>query len=207
MRRYIITGIIIAGLLGAIQWLHSDLKKANSERDRYRNNTGVLLSEVEHYKVRDSLNAVTAGNLELRLSEYQKYRADDAAVIQSLQTRNRDLDRVITAQMQTIYVLQGSVRDSLIYVEIERETFRSDSVKCIDISETWFDLHACIIDDKFTGTMTSRDSLVIVETVKYNRFLGFLWKTGKVKNRKLDAMSKNPHTEIIDMEFITIKHN
>ena len=110
------------------------------------------------------------------------------------------------ADADSICVLQGSVRDSLIYVEIKRETFRSDSVKCIDISELWFDLNACIIDDKFTGTTTGRDSLVIVETVEYNRFLGFLCKTNKVKNRKLDAMSKNPHTEIIDMEFITIYH-
>lgn len=58
---------------------------------------------------------------------------------------------------------------------------------------------------EFTGTFENRDSLLVAETVKYKRFLGFLWKTSKVKDRKVDVVSKNPHTKILGVEFTTIR--
>lgn len=57
------------------------------ERDKYRSNTETLLQDVRTYQTKDSLNAAKVGNLELKLSEYKKYRADDAALIKSLQTK------------------------------------------------------------------------------------------------------------------------
>ena len=57
----------------------------------------------------------------------------------------------------------------------------------------------------FEGRLEVRDSLIIVESVKYKRFLGFLWKTNKVKNRQIDVVSKNPHTKIVGTELVVIE--
>ena len=55
------------------------------------------------------------------------------------------------------------------------------------------------------GTLSTRSSLKIVETVKYKRFLGFLWKTNKVKSRKVDVVSLNPNETIEDIDFVIIE--
>ena len=172
------------------------------ERDKYRSNTETLLQDVRTYQTKDSLNAAKVGNLELKLSEYKKYRADDAALIKSLQTKNRDLQRVTTAQMETINELRAKVRDSIVYLPGDTVT---TVLRCIEYSDKWVDLDGCIINNTFSGKIITRDSLLIAETVQYKRFLGFLWKTKKIKNREIDVVSKNPATKILGVEFVTIE--
>lgn len=172
------------------------------ERDKYRSNTETLLQDVRTYQTKDSLNAAKVGNLELKLSEYKKYRADDAALIKSLQTKNRDLQRVTTAQMETINELRANVRDSIVYLPGDTVT---TVLHCIEYSDKWVDFDGCIINNTFSGKIITRDSLLITESVQYKRWLGFLWKTNKIKNRQIDVVSKNPATKILGVEFITIE--
>lgn len=203
MKRILIYTAIIGAIAAVIWGQHAKIKRLTDERDKYRNNTEALLADVEHYKTKDSLNAATVGVLQLKLSEFEKYRADDAALIKSLQTKNRDLQAVTTAQLQTINELRGTVRDSIVYLPGDTVT---TVLRCIDIVEPWFELHGCARpDNTFTGTHINRDSLLIAATVKYKRFLGFLWKTRKVNNRKIDAVSKNPATTILGVEYIEIE--
>ena len=127
----------------------------------------------------------------------------DAELIKTLQTKNRDLEAVTTAQMETIIELRGTVRDSIVYLPGDTVT---TVLRCVDIVEPWFELHGCAKPDgQFTGTHINRDSLLIVETVQYKRWLGFLWKTKKIKNREIDVVSKNPATHILGVEFVTIE--
>lgn len=179
------------------------INNLTEERDKYRSNTEILLQDVKTYQTKDSLNAIKVGNLELSLAEYKKYRADDAALIKSLQTKNRDLQRVTTAQMETINELRANVRDSIVYLPGDTVT---TVLRCVDIVEPYFELHGCATPDgQFTGTHINRDSLLIVETVQYKCWLGFLWKTKKIKNREIDVVSKNPATKILGVEFVTIE--
>lgn len=180
----------------------SRIKSLTAERDKYRSNTETLLQDVRTYQTKDSLNAAKVGNLELKLSEYKKYRADDAALIKSLQTKNRDLQRVTTAQMETINELRANVRDSIVYLPGDTVT---TILRCIEYSDKWVDFDGCIINNTFSGKIITRDSLLIAETVQYKRWLGFLWKTNKIKNRKIDVVSKNPATKILGVEFVTIE--
>ena len=203
MKKYIILAAIIMAVAAAFWVQQSRIKRLTAERDKYRNNTETLLQDVRTYQTKDSLNAAKVGNLELKLSEYKKYRADDAALIKSLQTKNRDLQRVTTAQMETINELRANVRDSVVYLPGDTVT---TVLRCVDIVEPYFELHGCATPDgQFTGTHINRDSLLIAETVQYKRWLGFLWKTNKIKNRQIDVVSKNPATKILGVEFITIE--
>lgn len=203
-KAYIIAAIALAVSAVVTIWVQrSRINTLTGERGKYRTNTETLLQEVSRYQTKDSLNAAKVGVLELKLSEFEKYRASDAELIKTLQTKNRDLERVTTTQMETINELRATVRDSVVYLPGDTVT---TVLRCIDIVEPWFELHGCTTPaGVFTGTHINRDSLLIAETVQYKRFWGFLWKTKKIKNREIDVVSKNPATRILGVEFVTIE--
>lgn len=201
MKKYLIWAAIILAVAATFWAQHAKIKRLTEERDRYRSNTEILLQNAETYQTKDSLNAAKVGVLELKLSEFEKHRTSDAELIKTLQTKNRDLEAVTTAQMKTIIELRGTVRDSIVYLPGDTVVLR-----CVDISDPWFSLKGCTTPDgEFTGTFINRDSILIAETVQYRRFLGFLWKTKKIKSREIDIISRNPHTKIIGIEYIEIE--
>ena len=202
MKKYLILAAIILAVAAAFWVQHVKIMRLTEERDKYRSNTEILLQDVKTYQTKDSLNAIKVGNLELSLAEYKKYRADDLALIKTLQAKNRDLERVTTTQMETINELRATVRDSIVYLPGDTVT---TVVRCIEYSDKWVDFDGCIINNTFSGKIITRDSLLITETVQYKRWLGFLWKTKKIKNRQIDVVSKNPATKILGVEFVTIE--
>lgn len=205
MKKYLIWAAIamVVAAVATIWVQRTKIEKLTDERNRYQGNTETLLQDVETYKTKDSLNAAKVGVLELKLSEFEKYRASDAELIKTLQTKNRELEAVTTAQMETITKLRGTVRDSIVYLPGDTTTI---VLKCVDISDPWFSLKGCTTPDgEFTGTFVNRDSILVAATVQYKRFLGFLWKTKKIKNREIDVISRNPHTKIMGVEYIEIE--
>lgn len=189
-----LVGVIFIGL----QALR--IKSLTGERDRYRSNTNALLGEVEHYRTSDSLNAVKAEVLSLKLSELERYRVQDMKTIESLKIRKRDLEQVTTMQMQTIAELRGTVADTVVMVREVRDT-----VQVLHVSDEWIDLYGIVADGVFDGTLEVRDSLLIAETVERARFLGFLWRTKRIKSRQIDVTNKNPYSTIIGVESIIIE--
>lgn len=205
MKKYLIIAAIALAVAAVVTiWVQrSRINQLTGERDKYRTNTETLLQDVSRYQTKDSLNAARVGVLELKLSEFEKYRASDAELIKTLQTKNRELEAVTTAQMETITKLRGTVRDSIVYLPGDTTTI---VLKCVDISDPWFSLKGCTTPDgEFTGTFVNRDSILVAATVQYKRFLGFLWKTKKIKNREIDVISRNPHTKIMGVEYIEIE--
>lgn len=203
MKKYLILNCIILAFAAIFVVLGAKMKRLTAERDKYRSNMEVLLQDIDRYKIRDSLNAANVGELRLTLSEYRQYRADDAELVKELKSKNRDLRSVMTAQLETIQTLRGTVRDSIVYLPGDTIT---TVYRCVDIMEPWFELHGCARpDNTFSGIYIHRDSLLIAETVQYKRFWGFLWKTRKIKNRNFCITSRNPHTKIIGFEVITIE--
>lgn len=205
MKKYLIIAAIALAVAAVVTiWVQrSRINQLTGERDKYRTNTETLLQDVSRYQTKDSLNAAKVGVLELKLSEFEKYRASDAELIKTLQTKNRELEAVTTAQMETITKLRGTVRDSIVYLPGDTTTI---VLKCVDISDPWFSLKGCTTPDgEFTGTHINRDSILVAATVQYKRFLGFLWKTKKIKNREIDVISRNPHTKIMGVEYIEIE--
>lgn len=204
MKKYLIIAAIALAVAAVVTiWVQrSRINQLTGERDKYRTNTETLLQDVSRYQTKDSLNAAKVGVLELKLSEFEKYRASDAELIKTLQTKNRDLERVTTTQMETINELRATVRDSIVYLPGDTVT---TVLRCIEYSDKWVDFDGCIKNNTFSGKIITRDSLLITETVQYKRWLGFLWKTKWIKNREFDIVSKNPHTKITGFEVITIE--
>lgn len=194
-----VVAVILAATIAVI-WADRTIDRLTAERDRYKGNTETLLSDVEHYRVRDSLNAARVQSLELTVKEYERFRADDAALIKELKQRNRDLAAVNKTQSQTIIDLRAVPRDTVVV----RDSIPIPAV-AVHCGDAWFDFDGLLTATEFTGTLANRDSLVVAESVQYKRFLGFLWKTNKVKNRRVDVVSKNPHTSILGVEHVVIE--
>jgi hypothetical protein len=190
----------MAAVLVVIVLQGVSVSRIKSERNRYERNTESLLLNVEQYKIRDSLHAARVQSLELTVKEFERFRADDAALIKELKQRNRDLAAVNKTQSQTIIDLRAIPRDTVVV----RDSVQVPAV-AVHCGDAWFDFDGLLTEKEFTGTLANRDSLVIAESVKYKRFLGFLWKTQKVENRQLDVVSKNPHTEIMGIEHVVIE--
>lgn len=208
MYKILIALLVLIGLFTSYQYLQ--VKKLKKENVILSGNNNTLLDSVVKYKTSDSLNAASVGDLNLTLEQFERYRSDDARLIASLQTDKRQLQSVSTAHTRTISELTGRLRDSIIIRRIDPPdpagaiVYITDTIKCLDISEKWFSLSGCIDRDNFKGKHVSRDSLLIAVTAQYRRFWGFLWKTNKIKNRKVDVVSRNPDTEILGIEFIEI---
>jgi len=197
-------GIGIAAVFVAILcfvWAqYRQIQQLKRDCDKYMHNTTSLLSDVEMYRLRDSLSAARVQSLELSIKEFERYRAEDAALIRELKTKNRDLASINKTQSQTIIELLAVPKDTVIV----RDSVLVPAV-AVHCGDKWFDFDGLLTQDAFTGTLFNRDSLLIAETVKYKRFLGFLWKTNKVVDRRVDVVSKNPHTSIIGVEHVVIE--
>ena len=179
--------------------LNQRIARLTDERDRYAGNSAALLSDVEHYRVRDSLNAARVQSLELTVKEYERFRADDAELIRSLKQRNRDLAAVNKTQSQTIIDLRAVPRDTVVLV---RDSIQVPAV-AVHCGDAWYNFDGILTKDEFTGKMEHRDSLLLVESVRYKRFLW--WKTKRIKDRQLDCVSKSPHNSIIGLEYVVIE--
>lgn len=196
----ILIGAIILAI-SALEWQHLEIKKLRVERDRYQHNTEVLTKQAEAYKVSDSLNACRVEALELTAKEFEKMCDDDTQLILELKGKNRDLEHVNKAKTEQIYKLKGQAKDTTIVIHNDTTLI----AKCIKHSDKWIDVDLCVCDDgSYNGQIKTKDYLIITETIRYKRFLGFLWKTKKIKDRRFDVVSKNPHSSVIDFKVTKI---
>ena len=193
-------GIAVAVAAILFLLLHQDrlIKKYKAESEKYKANTTALMEDVTHYKLRDSLNGARADALELSMKELQKWRADDAELIKDLKIKNRDLAAINKAQTQTIIELRARGKDTLII----RDSIVTPA-QAYHIGDKWYNFDCVVADNELSGNLAVRDSLVLVEQVKYKYFLW--WKTKKIKDRKIDAISKCPYTSIMGVERIIVE--
>lgn len=199
MKRWLIIGAIFAALLVFAGFQQNAIDNLKQERNRYERNTESLLFDVTQYKIRDSLNAAKVGALELTIQEYKRFRADDAALIKELKQRNRDLAAVNKTQSQTIIDLRAVPRDTVVLV---RDSVRVPALE-VHCGDAWYNFDGILTKDEFTGKMEHRDSLLLVESIRYKRFLW--WKTKRIKDRQLDCVSKSPHNFIRGLEYVVIE--
>lgn len=198
----LIITIIAVGILAAISSKYIKLKTENDMLssnqyellDRYKN----AQVEVQSYKVRDSLNAAQTTALQLTLKEYKAFRAEDAALIAQLKGKLSKSSTISTTETKTEYALKTEVRDSIIHDTIP--------VTCFEYYSKWVDVSGCVneLTDSIELSIATREALKIIETIEYKRFLGFLWKTNKVKKQSIDIVSENPNTQIMSVELVKI---
>ena len=168
-------------------------------------NETALLDNAESYRVNDSLSASRINQLQLSLSQFEKYRAEDQALIKALRVDNKGLQDVITSATETNRRLQLKLKDSL---RVDTVTQYIDTLKCFSFKDSWTALSGCFHKDTTTFSIQNIDSLISVTNVERKRFLFFKLpvKWFGYRSKQATILSKNPYTTISHIEYITINH-
>ena len=190
--------LVLLGIIGLL-WVHVSSQKKNL--DRIKENMEVLLEsnndlilKARHYQVQDSLNVAQIKSLELTVKEFKTYREKDAKLIKDLKIRNKDLEALVNAKLETRDTILVAVHDTI------------PGVATFNYTSTWTDLSGTIdtVKDTMQVSITNREDLEIIESVTRKRFLGFLWYCKKLESRKVDVVSHNPNTTIKNVSYTKI---
>ena len=193
------TKITLIGIICALVIFIIIMFKQNNiisqDRDLYKRNMNSALMECVEWKTKDSLSAAKNATLNLKISELEKYRIDDINKINQLKKKNEELNNLIKNSSKTEIKIITQLKDTVIY---------KDTVKYFNWNDNWTSVKGLIQKDTVDLNISNSDSLVISVATKYKRFLGFLWKTKKIKDQNVYVVSKNPHTTITNIEYYGI---
>lgn len=193
------TKITLIGIICALVIFIIIMFKQNNiisqDRDLYKRNMNSALIECVEWKTKDSLSAAKNATLNLKISELERYRIDDINQINQLKKKNEELNNLIKNSSKTEIKIITQLKDTVIY---------KDTVKCFNWNDNWTSVKGLIQKDTVNLNISNSDSLVISVATKYKRFLGFLWKTKKIKDQNVYVVSKNPHTTITNIEYYGI---
>lgn len=193
------TKITLIGIICALVIFIVIMFKQNNiisqDRDLYKRNMNSALIECVEWKTKDSLSAAKNATLNLKISELEKYRIDDINQINQLKKKNEELNNLIKNSSKTEIKIITQLKDTVIY---------KDTVKYFNWNDNWTSVKGLIQKDTVDLNISNSDSLVISVATKYKRFLGFLWKTKKIKDQNVYVVSKNPHTTITNIEYYGI---
>ena len=193
------TKITLIGIICALVIFIVIMFKQNNiisqDRDLYKRNMNSALIECVEWKTKDSLSAAKNATLNLKISELERYRIDDINQINQLKKKNEELNNLIKNSSKTEIKIITQLKDTVIY---------KDTVKCFNWNDNWTSVKGLIQKDTVDLNISNSDSLVISVATKYKRFLGFLWKTKKIKDQNVYVVSKNPHTTITNIEYYGI---
>ena len=193
------TKITLIGIICALVIFIIIMFKQNNiisqDRDLYKRNMNSALMECVEWKTKDSLSAAKNATLNLKISELERYRIDDINQINQLKKKNEELNNLIKNSSKTEIKIITQLKDTVIY---------KDTVKYFNWNDNWTSVKGLIQKDTVDLNISNSDSLVISVATKYKRFLGFLWKTKKIKDQNVYVVSKNPHTTITNIEYYGI---
>lgn len=202
---YIIAIICVASIVYCIKSCRA-IDALNNEIATYQRNERAFIDGIEHYKTCNDLSCAKVDELELSLADAKKVIGDDMKTIESLKLKIKNMEQAGKIAVKSEFKVVERLKDTTIVKE--RETIFRDTihdVKYVDVVRPYYDVHATIVHDTIDLDVVTRDSLLVIECVEYKRFLGFLWKTKRVKRRTIDVVSKNPNTIIEDVQIVTIK--
>lgn len=181
MNKFLIIFILILFiLLAAITGLYNSTLK---EKQRIEANQTTLMTSLNNFKFRDSLNAVENGRLKLSISELKELREADFKLIKELKLRPKDVETITKVKVVT--------RDSIIFQ-------LKDS--CINYESEWTKVSGCIGD---TLSIETSDSIAFIAHKEYkHKFLFFRWGLDRAK---VKIINFNPRSSVKSQEWIDLK--
>jgi len=189
--------VLLGGLWMACVTLWKQNERIRQERNRYRENTEALLSDVERLQVDSCRMALDVKAVRLTLEEYKRFRAEDAQVIRSLGVRLRDLQAVGRHSLSVDASFEVAVVDTVVV----RDTVWVDALR-VDMDTPHLRVSGLIEDGVLTGRVCLPVELHQAFWVEYGkRFLWWRWKVKAVHQR---ISCDNPHVEIGYSEVIRI---
>ena len=194
--------IITTALCIWVAFLFFANAKLKSENEILQTNVGTLLTGAEQYKVKDSLQVATIANLELSISEYRRYKAEDKKLLESLKIDNKRLKGIINTQTESFYEQTTLLRDSVKMLLSPDSVEIPVNIKTARFADQWHSLNVTIQGDSLNYKLRTKESLLITNHVVPKRFLFFKFGCREVRT---EVVSKNPYVGDIQVESITIR--
>ena len=194
--------IITTALCIWVAFLFFSNAKLKSENEILQTNVGTLLTGAEQYKVKDSLQVATIANLELSISEYRRYKAEDKKLLESLKIDNNRLKGIIKTQTESFYEQTTLLRDSVKMLLSPDSVEAPVNIKTARFADQWHSLNVTIQGDSLNYILRTKESLLITNHVVPKRFLFFKFGCREVRT---EVVSKNPYVGDIQVESITIR--
>lgn len=190
--------VAVALLLGAcvLMWRHTG--KITRERDRYRQNSETLLSDIERIRIDSNRMAVDVKTLRLSVSEFERYREEDAKLIKKLGIRIRNLEAAAKHRISVEADITSPVKDSVIV----RDTVLVPA-KTVEMVNPHIEFRGMIVDSVLRAKVRVPVTLNQIVWVEYKRRWIF-WK--RIKAIHQTIVSDNPYVQIEYSDYIKI-HN
>ena len=197
MNRILVKCLLAAVLvLGGIVWVqHRNAVRLRTERDRYRDNTETLLSDMKRIRVDSTTMAVDVNALRLRVDEYKRLRAEDAEQIKRLGVKIKNLEAAARHEVEVAGPIDAAVRDTVVI----RDTVPLLRQK-VEMITAYIQLTGLIEKGRLKGEIRVSVTLRQAVWVEYKGW--WFWK--KVKAVHQTISSDNPYAEIRYSEYIEI---
>lgn len=195
---YIGVAALIVALSGGMFWQHKELVKVRSERNTYKSNMEGLLVDVERLETDSTMTALQVQSLNLKVGEYEKYRAEDAAAIQSLHIKLKNVQSVSKSEIDIDVPIQTIVQRDTIYLDSIVKP-----VQIIQYNDGYAKLDGTITEDSLKANIHIPITLMqVVHKVPKHKFLWWSWGCKAIKQV---ITSDNPYADIKYSEYIEIK--
>lgn len=197
-RIVIFLGFVVIALLGMILVQYRLNVKISNERNRYKENTHAMLSDIVRMQIDSTTMAVDVKTLKLTIDEFERYRAADMEQIKKLNIR---LKSVQSVAKHTIEV-EADIKAELIDTLVIRDTV-TVQLKKVELNTPHLQVNGIIEGNSLVGKIHLPVTLhQVVWTEPKHKFLW--WKWG-VKAIHQTISSDNPHVQIKYSEMIRIE--
>ena len=186
---YIGLFIIMLGMVCTISFQAKYIKKQKANIERLDGNVTALTTDINHFKVNDSLNAATIQSLNITVSEFKDMNVEAKKTIDALNIKYKRLLKV----NQTI---TQENQDLLLNKTIDTLILKDTIVKTVSASyrSPYLDLDIYDLGNQYQVRYESRDTIdQILENIP-KKFLFIRYGT---KGFKTTYVNRNPSAKIV----------
>lgn len=186
---YIGLFIIMLGMICTISFQAKYIKKQKANIERLDGNVTALTTDINHFKVNDSLNAATIQSLNITVSEFKDMNIEAKKTIDALNIKYKRLLKV----NQTI---TQENQDLILNKTIDTLILKDTIVKTVSASyrSPYLDLDIYDLGNQYQVKYESRDTIdQILENIP-KKFLFIRYGT---KGFKTTYVNRNPNAKIV----------
>lgn len=195
---YLLLGVVFIALCGTLGYQHNKINTLAQEKEVYRSNTNSLLSAVELYQIDSTLKAGSIQALQLTIEEYQTYKAEDAAIIDKLRLKVKQLESASKTNINIDAPIISPVIDS---IYIYQDTTISHIQK-VEMNNDYIHFNGAIKNDTLQAQINIPITLHQFVYHEYkHKFLWFKWGVGTIHQV---ITTDNPYVNIKYTEYIKL---
>lgn len=195
MRKVTVIGFVLLAAAVCVLW-HRNVR-LRGERDRYRSNTEVLMSDMKRLRIDSATMAVDVKGLRLNVEEYKRLRRGDAEKIKAMGVKLRRLQAAARHEVVVSGPIDAAVRDTVVV----RDTVPLVRQK-VEMITPHIRLTGLIEDSRLKEEIRVPVTLHQAIWIEYKRRWLF-WKKAKAVHQRIT--SDNPYVEIEYTEYIQIE--